>query len=448
MVDEIVKRIPIVIVILTVLGFGLISAYKMMATASEDAIQLTVWETYNPEEHRVFKEIAADFEKQYFQKHGKALRLNLQRIPFDGLMPRIKYACLANEAPDICRVDNAWVLTLAYGQALVPLDKLQNFNSTLDEISKEYVPAAIDSNIIDIKKAGKTERGLYGIPDQTNCVALFWNKDLFRASEAELRAAGLDPERAPRTWDEFKQYAKVLTIPEKKQFGFGMFTSLWWSLPFFNTYGAEFTRSSNGKLVGALDEKPAQEALSFMAELYLSGIEAGAWRTGSINPDQGFLNGKYAMILSGPWNLKRFSNINFGVSLIPEGPSGTSSNVGGQNMVVFRTSKYPEAAYEFLRYFASEEVQVKWCETLGQIPVNLKAFEKIDTTNRPHLRIFMEQMKTAKPRPKIPQMDVLEEKVVNPAIELVIKGNKTSESALKETVEQLNKNYLPLLNAD
>jgi multiple sugar transport system substrate-binding protein len=440
-----IQKAQMIILALVVI---ILSSCGTVVKSSEDFIELTIWQTYNSEENRFFKEIAADFEREYQQKHGKRLKLNVQQIPFDGLMPLIKSACLAKATPDICRVDNAWVLSLAYGKALVPLDQLSNFNSTLEEAQQEYVQAAIDSNIIETRNERREwERHLYGIPDQTNCVALFWNKDLFRQSEKELREAGLDPDRAPKTWEEFVKYARVLSIPEKKQYGFGMFNSLWWSLPFFNTYGAEFVRRApDGRMVATLDEEAGQQAVQFMTDLYKNGLEAGAWRTGSINPEQGFLNGKYAMILSGPWNLKQFVSVNFGVSLIPAGPAGTSSNVGGQNLVVFRTSKNPEAALEFLRYFASEQIQVKWCEALGQIPVNLKAFEKINTHNRPHLAVFMEQMKSARPRPKIPRMDVLEEKVFNPALQLAMQGDKSVQSALKDAVDQINREFLPLLN--
>lgn len=413
-------------------------------------IELTVWQTYNPQETEVFQKIAKDFEREYESKQGKRVHLKLQRIPFDGLMPRLKYACLANATPDVCRVDNAWPLTLAFGQAIMPLDTIKNFNTTIEDLQKEYVRAAIDSNIIETRGSdGRWQRHLYGIPDQTNCLALYWNRDLFKQSEAELRAAGLDPDRAPRTWDEFVRYGRILTKPEILQYGFGMFNSLWFSLPFFNTFGAEFVkRGEDGKFVAVLDGPAGQQALQFMTDLYLKHkVEAGAWRSGSINPEQGFLNGKYAMILSGPWNLKRFSNVNFGVSLVPAGPAGTSSNVGGQNMVIFRNSKHPEVALDFLRYFASEDVQVRWCETLGQIPVNLRAFDKIDTSTRPHLAVFMEQMKTAKPTPKIPRFDVLEEKVMGPAFQLAMQGDKSVEQALKEAVESLNKEFLPLLNS-
>ncbi|MBI4853805.1 MAG: extracellular solute-binding protein [Acidobacteria bacterium] len=410
---------------------------------------LTLWITYNPQEYEIFKRIAEDFQKDYLNKTGKEVNLNLQRIPYDGLMPRLKYACLANATPDICRIDNAWPLTLAYGKSLVALDNLPNFKSTIDEMAKEYVPAAIESNIVEIKTdKGIWERHLYGIPDQTNCVALFWNKELFRQSAKELRDRGLDPERAPKDWEEFIKYAQILTIKDKKQYGFGMFNSLWWSMPFFNTFGAQFVKKdANGKYVCTIDEPAAQQALQFMTDLYKKhGVEAGAWRTGSINPEQGFLNGKYAMILSGPWNLKRFSNIDFGVSLVPEGPAGTSSNVGGQNLVIFKTCKDPEAALEFLRYFSSEEVQIRWSESLGQIPVNIRAFDKIDLSQRPQLATFMQQLKTARPSPKIPRMDVVEEKVVGPALQLAMQGDKSVEQALKDSAIEINRDFLPLLN--
>lgn len=425
------------------------TACHSVLSSREQPNELTIWITYNPQEYDVFKQIAQDFQTEYNKKHGKSLYLNLQRIPYDGLMPRLKYACLANATPDICRIDNAWPLTLAYGKSIIPLDTLPSFNTTIDELAQEYVPAAIASNIVETKADNGTwEKHLYGIPDQTNCVALFWNKELFRQSATQLRASGLDPDRAPRDWEEFVKYAQILTIKDKKQYGFGMFNSLWWSMPFFNTFGTEFVRKdANGKYICTLDEQPAQQALQFMTDLYLKyGVEAGAWRTGSINPEQGFLNGKYAMILSGPWNLKRFSNIDFGVSLVPAGPAGTSSNVGGQNLVVFRTCKNPTAALEFLRYFSSEPVQIRWSESLGQIPVNIKAFDKINLSERPQLAVFMEQLKTAKATPKIPRMDVLEEKVVGPALQLAMQGDKSVEQALKDSTKEINKDFLSLLN--
>ena len=146
---------------------------------------LTIWETYNAEEHEVFVELAREFEG------GRGgLRLDVQRVPYEGLLPKLKYAAITNTAPDVCRVDNAWVLTLAYGKAVVPLDTLPGFGAPLDVVASEYVPAAVATNVVEVPDAdGVWRKHLFGLTDQTNCVALFWNRANFRDSAAALGAA-------------------------------------------------------------------------------------------------------------------------------------------------------------------------------------------------------------------------------------------------------------------
>lgn len=420
-------------------------------TAGDDGVVVTIWETYNAQEHAVFDTLAREYEQQYVSRTGQKVRLKVERVPYEGLLPKLKYAAITHTAPDICRVDNAWVLTLAFGKAVVPLDTLPSFGRTIDDAAADYVPAAYATNVVDVPSSsgGAWERHLFGLPDQTNCVALFWNRALFRASADELRKQGLDPERAPATWDEFVRYAKVLTIPEKKQFGFGMFATLWWTMPFFNTFGAEFSRTApDGKLSCALTDAKALEALRFIVALYRDyGVEAGAWQTGAINPEQGFINGKYAMILTGPWNLKRFEGIDFGVSLVPAGPAGTSSNVGGSNMVVFRSSPHPDVALDFLRWFTSRDVQLRWSRELGQIPVNSVAFEEAARDAKgTNLGVFLEQLRTARPLRQLPKMDQIEERVINPDIELALKGQAPPDELMRTACQQIDGDYLSIVN--
>jgi multiple sugar transport system substrate-binding protein len=417
---------------------------------SADADTITVWETYNAEEHAVFASLAHDFEREREQRTGRRATIRVERIPYEGLLPKLKYAAITHTTPDVCRVDNAWVLTLAYGKAIMPLDTLSSFGTTMDEEAARYVPAAIANNILEAPDdEGSWARHLYGVPDQTNCVALFWNRSLFRESAEPLRRAGLDPNRAPATWDEFVRYAKVLTIPERRQFGFGMFATLWWIMPFLNTYGAEFTQQVDGRAVCAFSDPASVQALEFFVSLFREHqVEAGAWQTGAINPEQGFLNGKYAMILTGPWNLKRFEGLDFGVALIPAGPAGTSSNVGGSNMVVFRSSRQPDLALEFLRWFTSNETQLRWSRDLGQIPVNREAFETAAAAAAgTPLGVFLEQLRTARPLKQVPKMDQIEDRVVNPTIELALKGQSSPAALLQNACRQIDGEYLSVLNA-
>ena len=89
------------------------------------------------------------------------------------------------------RVDVSFLAKLAGKNALLDLGPYvpQNFRD-------EIVPVALSSCYYRDK--------LWGLPDQTNGLCLFYNKEHFRA-------AGLDPERPPATWDELISYGKRLT---------------------------------------------------------------------------------------------------------------------------------------------------------------------------------------------------------------------------------------------
>ena len=412
----------------------------------ESIITLTIWENYNNEEHVVFIEIVDDFVKEYNKTHqDKKIKIQVDRVPFDGLLPKLKTSAMTKTTPDICRVDVAHVVPLAFGKSLVNLDKFG-----AKELHDKLVPAAINSNIIAIKGSDrKIKKGTYGLPDQTNTTVLFYNKTIFKMFEKELKEAGLNPDIAPRTWDELIKYGKIITKPDQGIYAFAMNNSLWWTFPFFNSFGVEFISFKDGKFITNINKEPAVQALQLKVDLYRKHkIEAGAWQSGAIGKEQGFINNKYAMIITGPWMLQSFKNskVNFGTALIPAGPKGTSSNVGGTNMVIFKSCKHPEIAYEFLSYLVSEKTQVKWCNTLGQIPVVLSAFDKVDFKKFPEIKIFMEQMKTAKARPMIPNYDILETDIINPEMAAALSGQKTVKQALDDAAREIDKKILSIMN--
>lgn len=392
---------------------------------------ILVWNSYGPSENKLFTEIAAEWSKT----NPGGYKIHVAQIPWMGQESKYRTALIAGAPPDIGRVDTPFVPELVHNGILEDITQF-----VTPEILKEYVPAAISSCIIK-DKDGK-ER-VYGFPDQTNGACLFYNKQLFRE-------AGLDPENPPKTWDEFLAYCKKLTIPEKDQFGFGMDNSLWWSFPFFNTYGAEFLNPEGDKCL--LNSKEAIAALQFKIDLYrVHNVEGRAWSSGGRKPEDGFLNKRYAMVLMGPWKVADFrkAKVDFGVALVPAGPKGTSTNVGGTNMVIFkqrkRSPEHLKACYDFLRYLTSAEVQAKWASELRQIPVNMGAYANVkidDSEEAKILSVFMEQMKTAKARPKVLKYAQLE-LIINPEMENALNGGKTVEQALNDAVKRIEAEALP-----
>jgi ABC-type glycerol-3-phosphate transport system substrate-binding protein len=375
---------------------------------------LIIWESYNDEEHSVFMEIV----NAYLKTHPD-IKIEVQRIPFTGMEQKILTALAAKSTPDIARVDYAFVAKLADKNALVPIGE-----DEIGELKEQLIEAALEAN--------RYKGTLYGLPDQATCLVLFYNPKI-------LKEAGV--EKPPETWEEFVKIGRRITDPERGIYAFGMHNSLWWTFPFFFSFGAKFL-SEDGKRC-LLDSKEAIEAFTLKVDLYRKyKIEAGAWKAGAVNPDMGFRNGKYAMIFSGPWSVKslKAGNIPFKIALIPEGPAGSRTVTGGTNMVIFRREK-KFLALDFLRYLLSPEVQAKWANELGQIPVNKGAFPLVDTLKHPELKVFLKQMETAVPRPPIPTYSEIE-LIFNGEMEAALSGQKSPEEALKSAVSKVNREIL------
>jgi multiple sugar transport system substrate-binding protein len=381
---------------------------------ADEGVTITVWQTYSKEEQELFFGFIEEFEQA-----NPGISVETVNIPFDGMEPKVLTSLATETAPDIGRVDVAFLPKLAIRGALHALD-----DYGAREIADEIRPVAMNSCIIDEK--------IYGIPDQVNGLCLFYNKDLFRE-------AGLDPEQPPKDWEEFVEYGQKITDKENGIFGFGMRNSLWWSLPFIYSFGGDFISDDMKRC--ALAEDEAVAGFQFKVDLYEKyGIEGGAWRSGGIRDDMGFQNRKYAMILNGPWAVQGLQGggIDFGVALVPAGPAGHATNVGGNNLVVFITSEHPAEACKFMMHVAGKEAQTRWADVLGQIPVNVLSDDRVDHARHPYLKTFMEQMKYAKARPPVGSYPEIENDT-NPEMQAALDGKKSVTAAMEAACEKINK---------
>ncbi|MEN3043763.1 MAG: extracellular solute-binding protein [Candidatus Hydrothermales bacterium] len=373
---------------------------------------LTVWVSYNDEEFRVFNEIVKEFTKSH------NIKINVQRVPFEGMLEKILTSVIAGQNPDISRLDIAQVYLLAKKGILAELD-----TNYFVDILKDLYEAPLKSSYYNGK--------LYGIPDQVTCILLFYNKKLFAEK-------GLDSLKPPSTWEEFLEYSKKLTDLKRGIYGFGMRNTLWWDLPFFYTFGSEVFDKQGNPLF--LDEA-FKEALIFKRDIYLKHkVEGGAFLEGAVNPDMGFINEKYAMIFSGPWKIKSLKDINFpfGIALIPKGKAGSFTALGGTQMVLFKNSKNKENAMKFLKYLISEEIQLKWAKTLGQIPVNKKVVSMIDLKENKIMETLIKAIESTKPRAPVAEYPEVE-RIYIQEISPFIKGEKEIEEVQKNLQDRIKK---------
>jgi multiple sugar transport system substrate-binding protein len=430
------------------------------AAGDASHVVLTIWQGFKFEEQTLFARQVEEFRARWEKANpGRRLTVRIQTVPYDNMVDKIKTAALARQTPDIAFVDSLKVVDLAYGRVLYPIDTLPNFGyGSIEEAGADFVPAGFEACVVD--RLG--ERNLYGLPAQVTCLALFWNRALFRQQADRLTRAGLDPTRPPRDWDEFSAYAKALTDADKGIWGYGFTKSLWFSFPVLNQYEVNIVEkdAASGRYRATFASARGEAAIAALVRpVVVDRAEGGAWKAGGLGGDQGFLNGRYAMILMGPWFVEKFKSagLDFGVALIPRIPDAeaarlgianpvSSSNIGGQSAVIFAKSRYPELAYELIAHVASAESQTAWADELGQIPVRLSAFPRVQATQFPELKVFMEQIRTARRPPPLPLYGILET-AFNAELDLVLQEKDTIPSALKNLDAVIEKRVLSEVNA-
>ncbi len=221
----------------------------------------------------------------------------------------------------------------------------------------------------DDNPTGDGKKHVWSLPISNLVMALTYRKDLFFA-------AGLDPDRPPEDWDELMDYARKLTVPEKKQHGivaFGGSNEISWGVYAFlvSTDARAVKRNENGEWRAAFGTKGCAEAIHYMWRMAYEPWKRpsdGKEIKGALKLAQrgewGYLfsRGRAAMKI-GYLNEEVLSNLNpqlYGIAPVPKSYFGTrGSEVNCEMLGVFSDSSALQklAVMEFIWYFTGEEAQ-------------------------------------------------------------------------------------------
>jgi len=398
--------------VLGALALAGVSLFGLSAKAED--VKLTLWS--------LDKDIqpAPNLVKEFNDQHN-GITIEYRLIQFDDVVTEAMRAYATGQAPDIIAVDNPeHALFSSRGAFLDLTDMIKNSKVIKPE---NYFPGPLKS----VEWDGK----YFGVPKATNTIALYYNKDMFKAK-------GLDPNKPPQTWDELVEDARKLTDPAKNVYGLAFSAKAneegtFQFLPWAQMGGGSYEHINSDGAVKALevwktimDEKLASP----------DTLTRGQWdSTGTFN------SGNAAMAISGPWELDRMTKeakFDWGVTLLPVPKEGAerSAAMGDFNWAVFSTSKHPAEAFKALEYFASQDD--KMFKNFGQLPA--RSDISIPETGQPlkdaALKVFLEQLKYAKPRGPHPQWPKIS-KAIQDAIQAALTGQMSPKDALDQAADKI-----------
>jgi multiple sugar transport system substrate-binding protein len=247
------------------------------------------WNGTNQSSPDIDKKFEAEFFEA-FQKTYPNIQLEKQNLDYNQIFDKFRTATLGNAAPMVIR------LPILGGVEFAAKGNFREFGPTdVGYPLEEYWPGAMKS----VTWKGKT----YGVPTNNETMAFIWNSAIFKA-------AGLDPEKAPDTWDDVVAYSKQIKDKTGKN-GFGLVARVnAGNTPF------RFMPQAWANGGGAFDEaedKPTYEtvyinndgtklALQQCYDMYVrdKSVPASALTNTQTENEDPFLAGNLAMMISHP----------------------------------------------------------------------------------------------------------------------------------------------------
>ena len=342
-----------------------------------------------------------------FEKANPDIKVKRTTFAFADLSKSILQGSVGGQVPDVAVVD------VVDNQNFASLGMLKDLSN--DGINKSDF---FDGPWSSVVYEGKT----YGIPLNSNNLALYYNKQM-------LKDAGVE---VPTDWASLKDVAKKTTKGDVKGLAISAVKSesaTFQILPFvWQTGGDLKDYATSGAtalayLRGLIDDGSMSEAVSNYTQE---------------DARTQFITGKSAMMINGPWELSTLTKdaqFDWDVAPLPKDKRAATS-MGGENVVVMNGAKQSDAAVKLAKFLTSAEGAKIYCDGSGQLSSRPDLQGKLKLSNDPKLKVFEDQLQYAHARaygkdyPKISE-------AIQLSMQEALTGASSPEAAAKKAAETI-----------
>lgn len=410
------RRLCIVLTLL--LAFVLAACGGGGGSSSSGPTEIAVWHGFQDTEGEVFKKLIA----QYNSEHPD-VKVNELYSSNDLVLQKVLTAVRGNSAPDVAYMFGSWSPNIA------KIPQLVDMSSAVSEPDwkwDDFYPAEREAATVGDK--------VVGVPALVDNLAIVYNKKLFAD-------AGVAPPSPDWTWDDFRAAAAKLTDPSKGQYGFlipadGSEDTVWHWLPMLWEAGGDILSSDNQH--ATFNSDAGVRALTVLRQMAVDDKSLYLDTTNETGPKLMNSN-KIGMLVTGPWDLSQFPDIEYGVQVMPTfaGSNGGHQTIAGpDNWVVFDNGDAKrKAAIDFVKWLtAPEQVKTFTLET-GDLPIRSSVGEDkavLDKLNEnvPGTSAFVDNLNNVKKvRPQVEQYPAISE-ALGQAIVAVMLGKDQPKPAL------------------
>jgi len=372
------KSMLVVLMLLMVLPFVFAAGGQEVKadTAKQDVTEIVYWQYFYETKKDLMDKLIVMFEER-----NPDIKVTQQTFPYENYNTKVASSVPSGQGPNVINLFYGWLPLYIDSGYLQPLPE------------SVFPNARIENEFFPLVEAAKFDGKYYALPTAVRSLALFWNKDLFKA-------AGLDPEVPPKTMDEMVAFAKKIAKTDKS----GNYLQAGMSLELrgqmhhvvrevlVRQFGGTPYNADSSKVT--YNSQAGYDALKWFTDLEtVHKVGIPQYMTDDVTA---FSAGKMGITIDGSFRLGNFNKLkdtlHYGVAELPE-MNGVKSNFASfwANGITSTTQgKELEASIKFLEFLTSDEVMAMWLPAIGELPAKkalaLKDEFKNDPTYGPFIR--------------------------------------------------------------
>ncbi len=372
------RRVLIAILLLSLILSGCTRVLK------SDKIKVTFWHGLSGPLGDVLNQMILEFNKTH-----KDIEIVPNSVSsYTALSQKLMASIQARKQPDIAQVFESWTAKYIEANVLVNISDLIESDPEYKKNLDDIYPVFLKSNTYNGK--------IMSFPFNKSVRAYFYNKDAFYR-------AGLDPDYFPNTWEEFREYCRILTNANsstgRPTYGSNFNVNEWQFINLLHQAGGQILSDDNKPMLNSVY---GVEALSYIQDIM--NKDKTVYLVREYEGQNDFLAGIVAMYEGSSVSIThmRQQPINFNIGYAPLPVHRTSQNaVSGANIVIFKSgnSKREKAAWEFIKWFTEKEQTAYWSAKTCYMPVRRSAMSS-DTiqdflSESPQFKAIFEQLENA-----------------------------------------------------
>lgn len=362
-----------------------------------------------------FEEANPDIDVQNVESAGDG---------YEGLAQTALLGLAAGNPIDLVQVGFTLLPTLVASGGPVPLDPFMQASG--------FDPADLNPGMLELGQLGGSN---YIMPIGISTPVMYYNLDLFRA-------AGLDPESPPTTWEEARVAAEALVAAGYQGILWGWsITGNWLFQTMLEGAGGRMGEDTASGHVATFDDAAGEQVLTYLQGLAQDGLMPVTEAT-----VQTFASGQLGMLVDSSFqrvNTPRqvAAEVRLAAVPIPEG-GVTRLPAGGNGVMMFsRDPVKQEAAWRFLEFLSGPVAGRIVAENTGYTPANAALLATLAQENAadPDYALVLSQVGNVVPWHAWPSTNGTRiSQVIKDMQHAVLLGRSTPRAALDQAAAEVN----------